>query len=162
MQLVDKQDDLTCRALDFFNGEAWETLVDETLEYDDLGYMTRAAQAAMTDDGLENSLMFTYHWRDVSVGVEDDETPDQYVLDAAYPNPFNPATTIQYRLTAAGPLSIQVYDLLGRQVATLFDGNQVSGTHEVHFDAQGLSSGIYLVRLEAPGFSQTRSVTLLK
>lgn len=90
------------------------------------------------------------------------ETPDTYTLDANYPNPFNPTTTIQYALPAEGQVRLAVYDMLGREVARLVDSNQKAGTHRVSFDAQDLSSGVYIYRIEANGFTQTRQMTLVK
>lgn len=143
-------------------GAGWQTVFTETYQYDALGDLVQVDQQMDTGDGLEDVAWYTIRWKELATGVEDDETPDAYALDAAYPNPFNPATTLSYRLAAAGPVAVRVYDALGRRVATLFDGVQAAGTHDVAFDAAGLPSGLYLVRLEAPGFRQTRAVTLVK
>ena len=94
--------------------------------------------------------------------TETNARPSRYALDPAYPNPFNPATVVTYHLAASGPVALRVYDALGRHVATLFEGTQAAGTHTLSFDAAGLPSGHYLVRLEAPDHQQTRLVTLLK
>lgn len=90
------------------------------------------------------------------------ETPDQYALNANYPNPFNPTTTIQYALADESQVRLVVYDMLGREVARLVDGPKKAGTHHVHFDAQDLSSGIYIYRIEANEFTETRQMTLIK
>jgi hypothetical protein len=93
----------------------------------------------------------------------DVEIPEEYHLDAAYPNPFNPQTTIKYGLPVTGPVQLVVYDMLGRQVATLVDEvQQAAGTYRVTFDAGRLSSGVYLYRIEAGGYSHTRTLTLVK
>jgi photosystem II stability/assembly factor-like uncharacterized protein len=80
----------------------------------------------------------------------------------AYPNPFNPATTIQFDLPAMGPVSLAVYDLSGRLVQTLFSGRGVPGSHSVVFDGRTLASGMYFVNLQAAGFSRTTKIVLLK
>ena len=90
------------------------------------------------------------------------ETPESYALRGNYPNPFNPTTTIAYDLKQEVYVSLIVYDLLGREVARLVDGTQIAGQHNVSFDASSLSSGIYLYRLEAGHFSETRQMTLVK
>ncbi len=87
---------------------------------------------------------------------------DQLALLPNYPNPFNPATAIRFNLPADARVKLQVYDMLGRIVATLVDGNLTSGYHEVNFDAKDLSSGMYLYRLETPTGIQVRPMTLLK
>jgi hypothetical protein len=94
------------------------------------------------------------------------ETPLRTELMAAYPNPFNPSTVIGFTVGTQDLASLQtrltVYDLLGREVAVLVNGTMPSGRHQVTFDAAGLASGVYLVRLEAGGEVFTRRMTLLK
>ena len=79
-----------------------------------------------------------------------------------YPNPFNPTTAIVYRITQPGKVSLKVYDILGREVAVLVNGEQESGTYTQRFDASHLSSGIYFYRLIAPGVNQTRKMLVTK
>lgn len=88
--------------------------------------------------------------------------PTEFSLQPAYPNPFNPSTTIQYNVAEAGAVRIAVYDALGRQVTILADDQHTPGHHEVVFDAQGLASGVYLVRMEAGSTVQTQRITLQK
>jgi hypothetical protein len=83
-------------------------------------------------------------------------------LSGAYPNPFNPATAIRYALPQAGAVRLVVYNMLGQEVARLVEGLVAAGRHEVVFDGQGLPSGVYLYRLEAGTFVQTRRMTLVK
>lgn len=91
------------------------------------------------------------------------EIPDTYQLRAAYPNPFNPTTTITYGLPAAAEVRITATDLLGRQVATLLAGDMMAaGYHRVQFSADGLASGTYLIRMEAGDFVATQQIVLLK
>ena len=80
----------------------------------------------------------------------------------SYPNPFNPVATIQYALPSDGQVVLKVYDMLGRAVATLVDGRQAAGTHEVTFEASHLPSGTYLYRLEAAGQIKSGHLLLLK
>ncbi len=89
-------------------------------------------------------------------------TGDSFELDPAYPNPFNPSTVVSYQLSVFGKTRLAVYDLLGREVAVLVDGVMPVGAHTVTFDGAGLSSGIYLIRLESGGEVAVRRVTLLK
>ncbi len=80
----------------------------------------------------------------------------------AYPNPFGSATTLGYALPETGTVTVTVYDVLGRQVATLVDGEVEAGTHTVRLDAAGLAPGTYLVRLQAGDQELTQDVTLVK
>jgi glycosidase len=88
--------------------------------------------------------------------------PREYVLAQNYPNPFNPATTISYQLRSAGGVTLRVYDVLGREVATLADGYQQAGSYTKSFDASRLSSGVYFYRLQAGSFVNTKKMVLAK
>ncbi|MEZ4700758.1 MAG: DUF5060 domain-containing protein [Rhodothermales bacterium] len=90
------------------------------------------------------------------------DTPVTFALEPNYPNPFNPSTVIRYALPASNPVRIEVFDLTGRSVAVLVDATQPAGAHEVVFDAAGLPSGVYLYRLDAGSFRQTRRMTLVR
>ncbi|MBX2992038.1 MAG: T9SS type A sorting domain-containing protein [Bacteroidetes bacterium] len=93
-----------------------------------------------------------------------EQTPHEFALLQNYPNPFNPTTTIRYAIPGGthGRASLRVYDLLGREVATLVNEVKAPGSHQVTWDATGLASGIYLYRLRAGGFAQTRKILLAK
>ncbi len=89
-------------------------------------------------------------------------SPAAFELYQNYPNPFNPSTVITYQLPARIMVTLKVYDVLGRQVATLIAGRENAGNYSVTFDASGLSSGVYFYRLQAGSFSQTKKFLLLK
>jgi len=88
--------------------------------------------------------------------------PEQFILSQNYPNPFNPATTIGYQLPISGYSTLKVYNLLGQEVATIFDGIQSAGNYSVTFDASGLTGGIYLYQLKAGNFVENKKFILLK
>lgn len=88
--------------------------------------------------------------------------PLQFGLDQNYPNPFNPATIISYEIRSAGQVTLRVYDVLGREVATLVDGYQGAGTHTSTFDGARLSSGVYFYRLQSGSFVNTKKMVLEK
>jgi len=98
-----------------------------------------------------------------SVRDEDQsEVPPHFALEQNYPNPLNPTTTIKFELPRAGPIVLKVYDMLGREITTLVNDERSQGTYEVHFDATGLSSGVYVYRLQAGIFVETKRLILLK
>jgi hypothetical protein len=89
--------------------------------------------------------------------------PGGFALYQNYPNPFNPTTTIQFDLASESVVSLKVFDVLGRQVATLLDKAKMNGgVQMVPFDASHLSSGVYFFRLETPSLSQTRKMVVMK
>ena len=89
--------------------------------------------------------------------------PIKTALNASYPNPFNPSTTINYDLAIDGYVSILVYDALGREVATLFSGDQVAGTnYQVTWNAADQASGAYFLRMTAGNYTDTQKLMLVK
>ena len=90
------------------------------------------------------------------------ETPEHFALKQNYPNPFNPQTIIRFGVPETSHVRLTVYDVLGREVQVLVNGQFAAGWHEVNFDATGLPSGMYLYRLETPAFTQHQTMTLTK
>lgn len=90
-----------------------------------------------------------------------DARPSGYVLEQNYPNPFNPSTTIRYAIPQSAQVSLKVYDVLGREVATLVNVRQSAGVYVANFDAAALPSGMYFYRLQAGSFSETRKMMLI-
>ncbi len=88
--------------------------------------------------------------------------PAGFVLEQNYPNPFNPTTVVNYQLPVSGNVTLIVYDVLGRSVATLVNERQTAGSHSVKFDAVGLPSGVYFYRLQAGSFARTKKMILLQ
>jgi hypothetical protein len=98
--------------------------------------------------------------------VSEDIIPARYSLEQNYPNPFNLGTVIGFRLPVSSMVTLRVYDILGREVATLVNEEKESGIYNVDFDASsaggGLSSGIYFYSITAGGFKQTKKMILAK
>jgi hypothetical protein len=113
---------------------------------------------------LGNGYSFSFIRRLTVTGVafQSGSGPASYSLSQNYPNPFNPSTTIRYGLPQRGDVSLVVFNTLGQQVATLFDGNQDAGYHEVRYDASCLASGVYFYRIQAGDFVQSRKLLLLR
>ncbi len=88
--------------------------------------------------------------------------PDRFALSQNYPNPFNPSTMIGYALPSPAHVTLAVYDMLGRTVATLVDRRQDAGAYNAAFDASGLPAGIYIARLHAGAETRSIKLTLLK
>ena len=90
------------------------------------------------------------------------EIPDKFELSQNYPNPFNPVTNLEFGISNLGFVSLKVYDALGKEVKTLVNENMNPGRYKVDFNGSGLASGIYFYKLSIGGFSQTKSMILLK
>ncbi len=88
--------------------------------------------------------------------------PQEFSLSQNYPNPFNPATNINFAVLHNGFVTLKVYDILGREVATLVNEHINSGSYNVSFDGIGLSSGIYFYQLRAENFVETKRMILVK
>jgi len=97
------------------------------------------------------------------VSVDEVEAvPGRFELQQNYPNPFNPRTTIGFRVQGSGHVSLRVFDVLGREVATLVNEPKAAGTYTIAFDGSSLPSGVYFYRLTAGNVTQTRKMILLQ
>ena len=88
--------------------------------------------------------------------------PQGFALAQNFPNPFNPSTVIRYQLPSAGQVTLTVFDILGRKVATLVEARQRAGSYTVRFDARGLASGVYICRLAAGAQTAQRKMLLVR
>jgi uncharacterized lipoprotein YddW (UPF0748 family) len=100
--------------------------------------------------------------QDVTVVDRNGAIPKEFALSQNYPNPFNPTTNIQFAVAQAGPVSLRVYDVLGREVALLVDNVMQPGFYTSRFDGHNLASGVYFYRLIASGFVEMKKMQLLK
>jgi len=105
---------------------------------------------------------FTPNINSVGVKVLSYEIPANFKLEQNYPNPFNPSTMIRYHLPKNANVTLKIYDRLGREVETLFNGKQGAGIYEIDWNASGYSSGVYYCRMVSEGFSSTRQIVLVK
>jgi hypothetical protein len=94
--------------------------------------------------------------------VREQLTPMHATLDPCYPNPFNPSTVVRYSLPSASHVVIKVFDIAGREVATLVDGDRGAGIHLAVFEARSQASGVYFVRMQSRGFVSTQKMMFLR
>jgi hypothetical protein len=96
-------------------------------------------------------------------GIDPGENiPTEYSLSQNFPNPFNPSTVIKYGLPAQSHVVLEVFDIMGQRVALLVNEMQDPGFHEVQFEREGLASGLYLYRIKAGNFTETKKLILLR
>jgi len=98
-----------------------------------------------------------------TTGINDKiDQPTSFSLSQNYPNPFNASTTISYSLLEESDVTIDIFDIMGRKIETLVSGRQDAGSHSVVWDASNVSSGVYLYRIIAGNYTETRRCNLLK
>jgi hypothetical protein len=107
---------------------------------------------------IDHGGAFTYS-QETEVGVA---VPKEYVLGQNYPNPFNPTTTIQYSVPKLSVVNLKIFDMMGREVATLVSETKEAGSYEVVFHASQFASGMYFYRLQTGGFSSVKKLVLMK
>ena len=116
---------------------------------------------------VANSLIYNANkiisllWGDSPI-AEENLVPKEFDLKQNYPNPFNPSTTIEYTIPENNRVILKIYDVLGKEVATLVDKDQNSGSYIVVWNAQSLSSGIYFYRINAGNYTDTKRMVLKK
>jgi CHRD domain/Secretion system C-terminal sorting domain len=148
----------------------------ENRQWKELGFVigsgttTESRSYSYTDNSVKNGF-YSYRLKQIDydgsfeysdvVDVEIN-SPIEFVLRQNFPNPFNPSTTITYQIPELSKVTLNVYDIIGNEIATLVNEEKQSGTYSVEFDATKLSSGIYLYRLQADNFIATKKLILLK
>jgi len=120
--------------------------------------------------GFNGTILWTNTWTDIAESeVVPWKGPDEFVLEQNYPNPFNPVTNIEYSLgvvsrqpSVATRVRLAVYDLLGREVTVLVNEQKAPGRYQVEFDGAKLSSGVYIYRLTAGNYTESKRMLLLR
>jgi len=152
--------------IDLETGES--QILTKNMSYEFSVYQTAKAPSdpfAMLSDDPRKTSVDSYRFVISTKKPEDAETmemPEEITLRQNFPNPFNPTTVISYDLPDQSHVTLEVYDITGRHITTLVNGQVEAGQHQVTFDASNLSSGTYIYRLQAGGVVQSRSLTLIK
>ena len=107
------------------------------------------------DNVLEKAIVKTKNFDGLS-------SVNEYTLSQNFPNPFNPATTINYQIPQTGFVTLKIYDILGKEVATLVNEQKNQGRYSVNFDASKLASGVYIYRFRANDYVSSKKMLLLK
>ncbi|HMQ79640.1 MAG TPA: M14 family zinc carboxypeptidase [Ignavibacteria bacterium] len=121
------------------------------------------SDAGLTGDGWYIDDVKLTNYCGSLVGVTgNNNIPLVYSLEQNYPNPFNPATVIKYQIPKASNVKISIFDILGKEVASLINGRVEAGYHQVEFDGSNFASGLYLYKIEAEGFTDVKKMILVK
>jgi hypothetical protein len=94
--------------------------------------------------------------------ISTSDRPGEFSLHQNYPNPFNPSTTIEFKTANAGFVTLKVYDVLGNEISTLVEQGMLPGIHRVMFEGKGLSSGVYVARLQMDNRVESKRLVLIK
>jgi hypothetical protein len=141
------------------------TLVPQRYEWIDRNVPTGSCYYRLKQVDLDGTTTFYGPLRidaATRADVGGNEGPLWFALQQNWPNPFNPTTSIRFTLPRSAGVLLKVFDLVGREVATLVDEVKPAGSHTVKFDGSGLASGTYVYRIEAGSFVATRKLTLVK
>ncbi len=159
-----------------FEIERAKTLTSSLLVWEKIGFVNGSGNSnspksyTFIDDNV-SSEKYSYRLKQIdNDGQFEYSSPVQidlsslstFSLHQNYPNPFNPSTTIQFSLPAALNVKIIIFNLLGQEIRTLVNETKEAGIHEIIFDAQNLNSGVYIYKIEAGSYIQTRKMTLIK
>lgn len=106
--------------------------------------------------------VYEYSFIPVGISGQNGKIPKEFALYPNYPNPFNPATNIQYDVPKVSNVTMKIYDIRGREVATLVNENKQPGTYSVTFNAANFASGVYFYRISAGDFTKTMKMILVK
>jgi hypothetical protein len=139
-----------------------ELVLDEEAGFEPLTTYSWSVQSVRGAISSAWSEAWEFETADVTSSENLSDIPKSFELRQNYPNPFNPVTQIQYALPEAIEVTLEVYDVLGRRLSVLVNEQQQAGWHEISFDASRYSSGIYIYRISAGDFRQTRQMMLIK
>ncbi len=154
-------------------GIAYSGTFGDAAENGQLVYISFAFET-IGDEGNRNELMkriLQYFGLVTGIGQTTNNFPNKFNLEQNFPNPFNPTTTIKYIIppllnppggNTGGFVTLKVYDILGRKVATLVNKKQKSGNYKITFDAKNLASGVYYYQLRANNYTETKKMIILR
>lgn len=149
---------------EIFLPEGWEIhLSDQTLIIISMNgsFLENTKLIEFTGDfQIESNIIADWNGNGVTASVE--IIPDQFELNPAYPNPFNPITTIGYSLPEDCTVEIQIFDMMGQEVATLVGEHKNAGNHTIQWNANGYSTGLYFVSMKTESYQKTQKILLIK
>lgn len=134
-------------------------------DFDGDGYINFILAQTHDDNDLANSSrIYDFEIGEDIVGIKDSNHngPEQFDLQQNYPNPFNPVTTIKFKIVQTCNVKLNIYDIIGRNIAELIDGEYAPGEHKVTFDAGGIPSGLYFYQLRTDEFTDTKKMILME
>ncbi len=111
---------------------------------------------------LDRMLEYFFPANATGISLNENQIVDNFNLSQNYPNPFNPGTVIKYQLPVNSKVIIKVYDILGKEIATLVNEEKPAGKYEINFNAAQITSGVYLYKIQAGNYIETKKMILIK
>ncbi|MCU7494408.1 MAG: T9SS type A sorting domain-containing protein [Ignavibacteria bacterium] len=140
----------------------WDNNSNQWVEVRNAAVNTTENTVSFQQSTVSNLIILTAAQTVSAVEDQNAAVAESYQMKQNYPNPFNPSTVISYSISKPGMVMLKVFNILGKEVATLVNGNQAAGTHSVEFNASNLPSGIYIYTIKAGEFTASRKLMLLK
>jgi photosystem II stability/assembly factor-like uncharacterized protein len=144
------------------NGDSWTAVNSGLSGYNDLDVTALTVFGADLYAGSSNAVWRRPMSEITSIEYPSAQLPGRFALNQNYPNPFNPSTTISFTISSKSFVSLKVFDVMGREVATMVSQGLPAGHYTKQWNASGLPSGIYFYRLQAGSFTETIKLVLLK
>ena len=147
--------------------DPWKRSAPDSLDpmYNDVEDLNNPGYALYPAMGTLRNDMGAYGGGDsMQVRIDDqiEQEPNRFMSSQNYPNPFNASTTIKYSIPEPSEVVIEIYDILGRGVETIVQGEQSAGDHQLAWNAEDQSSGVYFYRIQAGEYSETKKMALLR
>jgi len=135
----------------------------DNIEFEYYNYLNGKTYVLNNDlVGFESDMIVGSYLEPYTMDDSSDIVPSSYSLEKAYPNPFNPTTTVGFSLSSAAYVDVTVYDITGRVIENLVGEYRSAGSHKVVWNASNMASGVYFVQLNVDGFTDTQKLMLIK
>jgi hypothetical protein len=145
-----------------WTGAEWVYNMQGIYTYDANGNNTEVLTQNWENNAWVNFMKLTYNYQQSTDVEENINSIKDFILFNNYPNPFNPSTVISYQLPISSYITLKVFDVLGNEIATLVNEEKPAGSYQVEFNVVDLPSGLYLYKIQAGNYSETKKMLMIK
>jgi hypothetical protein len=154
--------DQTSFTVQLWDGSEWQNATRQDFTFDSQGNLTEELDRTWGDTDWVYSQRYMYTYQPLTAVKESRTLPERFSLSDNFPNPFNPSTQVRYTVGKRTYVTLKIFDVIGREVATLVNGWVEPGEHHAIWKAGGVSSGVYFYKIVAGNFVQTKKMTLVR